>query len=149
MHVQALPSLTETKKSDVAISKPLKAKKVSFLLGIRTCYTTFVLITSTSAYFLLGLVSMQIAKDMERWAKGVNSAKAAQKQQLKALIELERTEVTIRDTTISQQPPQPLATEVKRSGISLSAALEVSYIACCAYITFVVIRVSTTKYTHI
>lgn len=71
----------------------------------------------------------QIAKDMERWAKTVNAAKAAQKQQLKALIELERAEVAARDVPEDPQPLQQqisLSTEVKRSGISLTAALEVS-----------------------
>ena len=66
---------------------------------------------------------------MERWAKGVNAAKTAQKQQLKALIQLERSEVSAREATADQQllPEQSpsLMTEVKRSGISLSAALEV------------------------
>ena len=61
--------------------------------------------------------------DMERWAKGVNAAKTAQKQQLKALIQLERAEVVARDA--EKTPQQPLGTTVKRSGISLSAALEV------------------------
>lgn len=75
------------------------------------------------------LLCIQIAKDMERWAKGVNAAKATQKQQLKALIQLEMSEVVARETTADQQLPQQspsLMTEVKRSGISLSAALEVS-----------------------
>ena len=67
---------------------------------------------------------MQIAKDMERWAKSVNAAKAVQKQQLKALIELERAEVVARET-VGEQQQLAVGSEVKRSGISLTAALEV------------------------
>ena len=65
---------------------------------------------------------------MERWAKGVNAAKTAQKQQLKALIELERAEVAVREAGDQQvqQQQSSLAPAVKRSGISLSAALEVA-----------------------
>ena len=64
---------------------------------------------------------------MERWAKNVNAAKAAQKQQLQALIQLERSEVVARETMELQEeePEQPSVSAVKRSGISLSAALEV------------------------
>lgn len=86
---------TQSKKSsDAPIQKPLNAKK--------------------------------IAKDMERWAKNVNAAKAAQKQQLQALIQLERSEVVARETMELQEeePEQPSVSAVKRSGISLSAALE-------------------------
>lgn len=66
---------------------------------------------------------------MERWAKGVNAAKAVQKQQLKALIQLERAEVTPREAGDQQLSQQPLSLTpaVKSSGISLSAALEVQY----------------------
>lgn len=64
---------------------------------------------------------------MERWAKNVNAAKAAQKQQLQALIQLERAEVVALETVEQQetQLQQPPVSAVKRSGISLSAALEV------------------------
>ena len=78
--------------------------------------------------------SVQVAKDMERWAKSVNAAKATQKQQLKALIQLERAEVAARGDTAGDQQQQQqqqqqlsLGTEVRRSGISLTAALEVSH----------------------
>jgi RNA-binding protein 5/10 len=78
--------------------------------------------------FVKPLNAKKIAKDMERWAKTVNAAKAAQKQQLKALIQLERAEVAARETVEDQQQQQQqqlsLGTEVKRSGISLTAALE-------------------------
>ncbi|CAI8016755.1 RNA-binding protein 5-A [Geodia barretti] len=71
------------------------------------------------------LNAKKIAKDMERWAKTVNAAKASQKQQLKALIQLERAEVAVRgDTAGDQQQQLSLGTEVRRSGISLTAALE-------------------------
>ena len=79
---------------------------------------------------------MQIAKDMERWAKNVNAAKTVQKQQLKALIEQERAEVVAWETVGEQQQQQqqvPVGSEVKRSGISLTAALEVSCVLCVAY----------------
>lgn len=73
------------------------------------------------------LILLQIARDMERWAKNVNAAKTAQKQQLQALIQLERAEVVARETEdqkMHQQLETPVSA-VKRSGISLSAALEV------------------------
>ena len=68
---------------------------------------------------------------MERWAKSVNAAKAVQKQQLQALIQLERAEIIARETEEQQQQQQlqqPVATltaAVKKTGIALSAALEV------------------------
>jgi RNA-binding protein 5/10 len=76
------------------------------------------------------LNAKKIAKDMERWAKGVNAAKATQKQQLKALIQLERAEVVARETVdqqLQQQQQLPVLSPdsaVTRSGFSLSAALE-------------------------
>jgi RNA-binding protein 5/10 len=77
------------------------------------------------------LNAKKVAKDMERWAKSVNAAKATQKQQLKALIQLERAEVAARGDTAGDQQQQQqqqqqlsLGTEVRRSGISLTAALE-------------------------
>ena len=75
---------------------------------------------------------------MERWAKTVNAAKASQKQQLKALIQLERAEVAVRgDTAGDQQQQLSLGTEVRRSGISLTAALEVSHSFPLATVTTV------------
>ena len=62
---------------------------------------------------------------MERWAKNVNAAKASQQQQLQAIIQLERAEAQAKVTTINPAPVA--ATEgFKRTGIALSAALEVS-----------------------
>ena len=64
---------------------------------------------------------------MERWAKSVNAAKAVQKQQLQALIQLERAEVVARESE-EQQQLQAVATPttaLMKTGIALSAALEV------------------------
>ena len=85
---------------------------------------------------MYGSLSLQIARDMERWAKNLNAAKTTQKQQLQALIQLERAEVVARVTEQQQQQPLPATpvSAVKRSGISLSAALEVlvyMYIHAC------------------
>lgn len=91
---------------------------------------------------LYTVVHVQIAKDMERWAKNVNAAKAAQQQQLQVLIQLERTEAQIKaamgtpaallpmsgpeETLGERQALLPTSgSEVMRSGIALSAALEV------------------------
>ena len=73
-------------------------------------------------------ICAQIAKDMERWAKSVNAAKAVQKQQLQALIQLERAETAVQSQETEQQQPQQFSsiTAVKRSGIALAAVLQVS-----------------------
>ena len=86
-------------------------------------------------------LSLQIARDMERWAKNLNAAKTAQKQQLQALIQLERAEVVARVTEQQQQQPLPATpvSAVKRSGISLSAALEVLvYMYMCIMCMYIV-----------
>ena len=93
-------------------------------------YVIFMLLYVPSFMYMYA-IKLQIAKDMERWAKGVNAAKATQKQQLKALIQLERAEVVARETVdqqLQQQQQLPVLSPdsaVTRSGISLSAALEV------------------------
>ena len=65
----------------------------------------------------------KIAKDMERWAKTVNAAKAAQRQQLKALIELERAEVAARDVP---EDPQPLQRGVASHSLLLWRSVSVT-----------------------
>ena len=83
------------------------------------------------------LHSLQIARDMERWAKSVNAAKAAQKQQLQALIQLERAEASSGPQEVEQQPQAPPISTVKRTGIALSAALEVQYMCTtCTLVLF-------------
>lgn len=67
---------------------------------------------------------LQIAKDMQRWAKTVNAAKAAQQQQLQTVIQQEKAE-----SVMVAAQPTPVAggspAVVKRTGIALSAAFEV------------------------
>lgn len=77
--------------------------------------------------------SLQIAKDMERWAKSVNAAKSAQQQQLQALITQERAETQVpqpvaQTTVLAAQPSAEAEriSEMKKSGMALSAALEVT-----------------------
>jgi len=62
---------------------------------------------------------------MERWAKNVNAAKASQQQQLQAIIQLERAEAQAK-VPISNPTPVTDTEGFKRTGIALSAALEVS-----------------------
>ena len=66
----------------------------------------------------------QIAKDMERWAKNVNAAKATQQQQLQALIQLEREDAQTKVITAPVGTGDS-ASDLRRTGIALSAALEV------------------------
>ena len=63
---------------------------------------------------------------MERWAKNVNAAKASQQQQLQAIIQLERAEAQAKVTTTFNPAPVAAPEGFKRTGIALSAALEVS-----------------------
>ena len=88
---------------------------------------------------------------MERWAKNVNAAKAAQKQQLQALIQLERAEAVTRET--EDQPQQQLSlvspsNTVKKSGISLSAALEVLTELLYMYLYIINVRTCAYIYVH-
>ena len=63
---------------------------------------------------------------MERWAKSFNAAKASQQQQLQAIIQQERAEAHVKAATTAPAPPMVAAEGFKRTGITLSAALEVS-----------------------
>lgn len=63
---------------------------------------------------------------MERWAKNFNAAKASQQQQLQAIIQQERAEAQVKTVT-SVPAPMVAAEGFKRTGIALSAALEVSW----------------------
>ena len=62
---------------------------------------------------------------MERWAKSFNAAKASQQQQLQAIIQQERAEAQVKAATTAPAP-MVAAEGFKRTGIALSAALEVS-----------------------
>ena len=62
---------------------------------------------------------------MERWAKSVNAQKAAQQQLLQQLIHQEKV---VSESVMSDQesPSFPLMEERRSSGLSLTAAIEVS-----------------------
>lgn len=65
---------------------------------------------------------LQIAKDMERWAKNVNAAKSAQQQQLQAVIHQERSEVVPEVTGVPDAGVTALSA-IKRTGVPLASAL--------------------------
>ena len=68
---------------------------------------------------------MQIAKDMERWAKSVNAAKSVQQQQLQAVIQQERSE-SIPEGPAAIVPAEADITAlsgIKRTGVPLTSAL--------------------------
>lgn len=106
------PLGTKTKKTDIASSKSLNAKKVQCArwLCLSSCIIEH---------------CMQIAKDMERWAKNVNAAKSAQQQQLQAVIVQERNEAASSVTSsVVYSDPTPSLSTIKRTGVPLASALQ-------------------------
>ena len=70
------------------------------------------------------LPPLQIAKDMQRWAKSVNAAKVAQQQQLQTVIQQEKAE-SVMAAQLTPAAVLGSPAQVKRTGVALSAAFEV------------------------
>ena len=68
-------------------------------------------------------IAFKIAKDMERWAKSVNAAKAVQQQQLQAVIKAE-AQVAASVPALLNSPSLITADLSTKSGIALTAALK-------------------------
>ena len=87
-------------------------------MGAYSCYST------CSA---LLCAHIQIAKDMERWAKNVNAAKSVQQQQLQAVITQEREAATVAVTAAPTTTDSSMValSSIKRTGVPLTSALQV------------------------
>ena len=73
---------------------------------------------------------LQIAKDMERWAKNVNAAKSAQQQQLQAIIQHQHIEAVPEPATVPDVATTPLSA-IKRTGVPLASALATVWQSMC------------------
>ncbi len=62
---------------------------------------------------------------MERWAKNVNAAKSVQQQHIQTVIQQERIEAVSEMMSSATPVISGTTTEIKRSGVPLSAALQV------------------------
>lgn len=79
---------------------------------------------SSQVCVLIIIITAQIAKDMERWAKTVNAAKSVQQQQLQAVIQQERSEAVPEPTLIGTSPDTLVSLSgIKRTGVPLASAL--------------------------